>query len=99
MKWSCAVWCWQGCQVCFGKVAKSWGLLAILPRDFRLPKLWLWAVCDLTAPRRCSLWVDAVEKCGFAWRCGLPTEMRRRLLQHLRCIDFDANWTDPIVSD
>jgi len=46
------------------------------------------------------LWVDAVEKCGFLISAAVfRLSCAGGCCSNPRCIDFDANWTDPIVSD
>jgi hypothetical protein len=47
-----------------------------------------------------QLWVDAVEKCGFLLGAAVfRLSCAGGCYSNLRCVDFDANWTDPIVSD
>jgi hypothetical protein len=43
---------------------------------------------------------DAVEKCCFLLGAAVfRLSCAGGCYSNLRCIDFDANWTDPIVSD
>ena len=57
-----------------------------------------WLTCDQRETVRIG--VDAVEKCGFLISAAVfRLSCAGGCCSNPRCIDFDANWTDPIVSD